>query len=181
MRLRTRIILAVLMFIAGIGVGIAMQPGHFRVTRSATIAAPPALVFAQVNDFHKWEAWSPWVKIDPAAEVSYGGPEAGVGAVFRWSGNKEVGAGNMTIMESSPGERIAIALVFTKPFEATSQAEFTFRAQGDLTQVDWTMTGNNNFIGKVISFFLDCDEVVGSQFEKGLAEMKTVAEAAARQ
>ena len=168
------------MLLVGIGAGVAMQPGQFRITRSATITAPPEVVFNQVNDFRKWEAWSPWAKRDPAAKVSFDGSPSGVGAVFRWDGNKEVGAGSMTIMESKPGNRIEITLVFLKPFVATNHAEFTFRPEGGQTQVMWTMSGTHNFVGKVITLFMDCEKLIGSDFEKGLAEMKKVAEAAAK-
>jgi hypothetical protein len=91
---------------------VALQPSDFRVARSATISAPASAVFAQVNDFHKWEAWSPWAKLDPAAKNSFEGPPAGIGAIFRWAGNDEVGAGSMTIIESRPSELIRIKLEF---------------------------------------------------------------------
>src|SRR5476651_169038 len=104
---------------------VAMQPGEFRVERTATMAAPAGDVFAQVNDFHKWEAWSPWAKMDPAAKNTFEGPASGVGAKFSWDGNDKVGAGRMTITESKSSERIAIQLEFLKPFAATNVAEFT--------------------------------------------------------
>ncbi len=181
MRIRTRIILAVIMLFVGIAVGIAMQPGNFRISRSAIVSAPPAVVFAQVNDFHLWEAWSPWAKLDPSAKNSFEGPASGSGAIFRWAGNSEVGEGAMTIMESVPNDRIDIKLEFLRPFAATHRAEFTFRPEGDQTRVTWIMTGQNNFIGKVISHFIDCDKMLGEYFEKGLAQMKTVAEASSKQ
>jgi hypothetical protein len=87
-------------------------------------------VFAQVNDFHNWEAWSPWAKLDPAAKATFEGPHPGKGAIFRWAGNEEVGEGSMTITESRPSELIKIKLEFLKPFEATNTAEFTLPACG---------------------------------------------------
>ena len=105
---------------------VAMQPADFRIARTATIPAPPAAVFAQVNDFHQWEAWSPWAELDPAAKNSFAGPAAGPGAKFTWAGNNEVGEGSMEIIESQPNDRILIDLKYVKPFEATSTAEFTF-------------------------------------------------------
>jgi hypothetical protein len=156
---------------------VAMQPAEFRVVRSATIAAPAAAVFAQVNDFHKWEAWSPWAKIDPAMKQAYGGAGAGVGAMYTWTGNKEVGEGRMTVTESRPDEFIKIRLEFLKPFAATNTAEFTFKADGDRTAVTWSMTGRNNFVGKAICLFMNMDKMVGTEFEKGLAQIKSVVEA----
>jgi uncharacterized protein YndB with AHSA1/START domain len=158
-------------------VAVAMQPAEFRVERTATMAAPPEEVFAQVNDFHNWEAWSPWAKLDPAAKNSFEGSSSGEGAVFRWSGNDEVGEGSMTLLESRPSELVRIRLDFVKPMEDTANVEFTFKPQGDQTVVTWAMFGKNNFIGRAFCMFMDMDEMIGSQFEQGLANMKSVVEA----
>ena len=158
--------------------GVAMQPSEFRVVRTATISAPAPDVFAQVNDFHNWEAWSPWAKRDPAARNSFEGPSRGTGAIFRWAGNKEVGEGSMTITESRPSDLIRIHLAFVKPFAGTSNVEFTFKPEGDHTAVTWSMVGQNGFIGKVLCLFMDMDKMVGGDYEKGLAQMKSVVEAA---
>jgi hypothetical protein len=174
-------ILLALAFIAIIFfVIIAGRPDEFIVSRSTKISAPPAIVFAQVNDFHKWEAWSPWAKMDPACKNSYDGAAAGVGAGFAWDGNKKVGAGRMTILESRPGDLIRIKLEFLKPFKATNTAEFTFKSNGNQTAVAWSMTGKNNFFFKVFGLFVDCDKMIGKDFEKGLAAIKAVAEAAGK-
>ena len=157
---------------------VATRPADFRVTRSATIAAPPSVVFAQVNDFHKWEAWSPWAKIDPAMKQTYEGPSAGKGAVYSWAGNKEVGEGRMTITESRPSELIVIKLEFFKPFAALNTTEFTFQPEGNQTLVTWVMTGKNNFMAKAMCLFMNMEKMVGGDFEKGLASMKAVAETA---
>jgi hypothetical protein len=174
-------ILLALVFIAIIFfIVIAGRPDEFIVARSTKISAPPAIVFAQVNDFHKWEAWSPWAKMDPACKNSYDGAAAGVGADFAWDGNKKVGAGRMTIIESAPSDLIRIKLEFLKPFKATNTAEFTFQPQGSQTFTTWIMTGKNNFFFKVFGLFMNCDDMVGKDFEKGLAAMKSEAEAAAK-
>jgi hypothetical protein len=170
------IILAVIV-LAFVGF-VAMRPSEFRVTRTAAISAPAAAVFAQVNDFHNWEAWSPWAKLDPAARTSFEGPPAGTGAIFRWAGNHEIGEGSMTITESHPSELSRIKLEFLKPFAATSTAEFTFKPEGDQTVVTWSMTGRNNFIGKALCLFMNMDKMVGGMYEKGLAQIKSLVEAA---
>ena len=156
----------------------ALQPAHYHVERSATINAPAPVVFAQVNDFHKWEAWSPWAKMDPAMKQSYEGPPAGNGAVYSWAGNSQVGEGRMTITESHPSDLIKIKLEFIKPWSATNATDFTFKPQGDQTAVTWTMDGDNNFMGKAFGLFMNMDKTIGGDFEKGLAQMKAVAEAA---
>ena len=155
---------------------VAMQPSDFKVERSATMRAPAPAAFAQVNDFQKWQAWSPWEKVDPALKRQYEGPKAGTGAVYAWQGNKDVGEGRMTITESKPAELVRIKLEFFQPFAATNQADFTFKPAGDGTTVTWTMTGQNNFLSKAICMFVDMDKMVGGMFEQGLTQMKTVVE-----
>jgi len=175
-------ILIVLAAIVVVFVGVvAMQPSEFRVVRSATMSAPAPAVFAQVNDFHNWEAWSPWAKLDPAAKNSFEGPSAGTGAIFRWAGNKEVGEGSMTITESRPSDLIRIKLEFLKPFAATNSADFTFKPDGDQTAVTWSMAGRNNFISKAFCLFMNMDKMVGGKFEEGLAAMKSIVEAVPKQ
>jgi uncharacterized protein YndB with AHSA1/START domain len=159
---------------------ITLQPADYRVVRSATISAPPQAVFAQVNDFHKWEAWSPWAKLDPAAKNTFEGAPAGTGAVFKWSGNDKIGEGHMAILESRPGELVRIQLDFIRPFEAGCTTEFQFKPEGDQTAVTWTMSGKNNLIGKAFCLVMNMDKTVGGDFERGLAQMKAAAEAAAK-
>lgn len=155
---------------------IALQPGTFLVSRSTTIAAPPATVFGHVNDFHKWADWSPWAKLDPAMKLFFDGPAAGTGAVYRWSGNSEVGEGQMTIVDSKPGERVEIQLVFIKPIAAVNNTEFIFKPDAGKTVVTWNMSGTNDFMAKAFSLFVSMDKLVGGDFEKGLAQLKSVSE-----
>jgi hypothetical protein len=155
---------------------IAGRPDEFIVTRTARMAVSPAIIFAQVNDFHKWEAWSPWAKMDPNCKNTFSGAPAGKDAEFAWDGNKKVGAGRMTISESRPGDLIRIELEFLKPFKANNTAEFTFKPEGSQTVVTWSMSGKNNFFFKAFGLFLDCDKMIGKDFEKGLAAMKSMVE-----
>lgn len=159
---------------------VAVQPAEFRIARTATIAAPAPVVFAQVNDFRKWDAWNPWAKIDPAMKQGYEGAPAGKGAVYTWAGNNEVGEGRMTITESRPNELIRIQMEFLKPFQGRSTAEFTFKPEGDRTAVTWSMVGEHDFIAKAMHLVMNLDRMVGTNFEKGLTQMKSMAEAAAK-
>ena len=174
----TPVMTAIVAVIAVFVVIVALRPSEFRVTRSATISGPPDRVFTQVNDLHNWEAWSPWVKIDPAAKTTYNGPPAGVGAAFSWAGNAKVGEGTMTIIESRAPELVRFRLEFLKPFKGTNTAEFTFKPEGNGTTVTWSMYGKNNFIAKAMCMFMDMDKMVGGQFEKGLASIKSIVESA---
>jgi len=159
---------------------IAGRPDEFTVSRSTKISVPPEKVFPHVNDLHQWEAWSPWAKLDPNAKNSFEGPVAGVGAAMAWNGNKKIGAGRMTITGSEANEWIRFKLEFVRPFKATNSAEFTFKPEGNQTILTWSMTGKSNFFFKVFGLFLNCDDMVGKDFEKGLAAMKSVAEAAGK-
>ncbi len=169
------VLLAVLL--AGFLAMAAMQPDSYTVTRTATIAAPPEHVFALVNDFHQWDKWSPWAKIDPNMKTTYDGPPAGAGAVYSWTGNDEVGEGRMTILESRPNDAIKIDLEFLKPFESKAINEFILKAEGTGTAVEWRMAGDSNFMSKVFSLVMGgMDKMIGPDFEKGLAQMKSAAE-----
>ena len=175
------ILIAFAVIVVGLVIVVAMQPSEFRVARSTTISAPPPAVFAQVNDFHKWEAWNPWGKIDPAMKQTYEGAPAGIGAIYTWIGNNKVGQGRMTLTESRPSDLIRIKLEFFKPFAGTNIAEFTFKPAGNQTAVTWSMTGKNNFMAKAIHLFMNMDKMIGGQFEMGLAQMKSIVEAALKQ
>jgi hypothetical protein len=173
-----KILIGLAVIVIGFVIVVATRPSDFRVERSITMNAPPAGAFAQVNDFHNWNDWSPWAKIDPNAKTTFEGPASGVGAVFRWDGNKDIGSGSMKIEESRPSDLIRIRLEFLKPFAAVNTTEFTFVPQGGQTLVTWSMYGKNGFLGKAIGLFMDCDKMVGSMYEKGLASMKTIVEKA---
>lgn len=175
-----KILIALAAVIVVILVVAAFQPADFTVTRSASINAAPAKVFAQVNDLHNWNNWDPWAKIDPAMKVTYEGPKAGVGAAYGWAGNGKVGEGKLTITGSKPSSEVALRLDFEKPMKDTCMADFTFKPEGKGTNVTWTMTGKKQYPAKVMCLFTSMDKMVGGMFEKGLADMKTAAEASKR-
>src|SRR5579872_6514027 len=168
-----KIVIALVVIVAVFLVIVALQPADYRVARTASISAPPETVFAQVNDFHKWEAWSPWAKLDPEAKNTFEGPSAGAGAIFTWAGNKKVGEGRMTLTESRPSELINIKLEFIKPYPSVCATEFAFKPEGSQTAVTWTMSGRKDFVSKAFCMFMNMDKMVGGDFEKGLAQMKS--------
>ena len=155
---------------------VATRPGKFRIERSIHIDAPAPVVFAQVNDFHRWDAWSPWAKLDPSMTKKIEGPPQGVGATYSWTGNDQVGAGRMTILSSQPPDKVDIELEFLRPWQATNKAIFLLLPEDDGTKVIWAMEGTNNFMAKAAGLFVDIDALIGKDFEKGLADMKKVSE-----
>lgn len=167
--------------LVGLAVAIATRPDTFRVERSAMVAAPADVAFAYVNDFHRWNQWSPFEKLDPAMQRSFSGSPAGVGAVYGWSGNSKAGSGTMAITQSAPNQRVTMDLRFEKPFKASNVAEFTFTPTPRGTRVTWSMSGRNNVMSKAISLFASMDQLVGKQFEEGLANLDAVSRAEAAQ
>ena len=157
---------------------VAMQPSAFRITRSMTMSASASAVFEQVNNFHNWEAWSPWAKLDSKMETIYDGPSSGVGSIYCWYGNNKVGEGRMKLIERLPNDLIRIKLEFFRPFKATNIAEFTFKSEGAQTVVEWSMTGTNDFKGKAFGLLMNMDKMCGGDFEKGLASLKSLVETA---
>ena len=170
------IALVVVAAIAAVLIFAATKPDVFRVQRAASIKAPPDKVFPFINDFKRWDAWSPWEKKDPAMKRSFGATTGGKGATYAWEGNKDVGQGSMEITQSVPSSRIALKLDFVKPFEGHNVVEFTLEPKGDATQVTWTMAGETPYFAKIIHVFVNMDSMVGKDFEAGLANLKSIAE-----
>ena len=170
------IAIIVVVVIAAALIFAATKPDSFRIERSTQIKAPAAKVFALINDFHQWEAWSPWEKIDPALKRTYGGAASGTGAVYEWSGNKDIGQGRMEIVESTPTSKVALKLDFMKPFEAHNMVEFTLAEQGGATTLTQAMYGPSPYMSKVMSLFFSMEKMVGPKYEEGLASIKAIAE-----
>ena len=168
----------VLVAIAGVLVAAALQPDSFRIARSLAIAAPPDRIYPLIADFHRWGGWSPYEELDPAMKREIGGPPSGVGATYAWAGDSQAGAGTMRITEAAPPSRVVIDLAFTEPFEANNTALFTLAPEGDGTLVTWAMEGKSSFPFKVMGLFFDADQMIGQDFETGLANLKREAEGA---
>jgi hypothetical protein len=169
--------LVVVAAIAIVLVMAALRPDTFRVARTADIKAPPEKIYAHVIDFKAWGAWSPYEKLDPAMNRTYGGAERGTGATYAWASNSAAGEGNMKITDALEPSKIALDLNFTKPFEAHNNVTFTFVPKGDdVTQVTWAMEGGTPYMAKIMHVFFNMDKMVGSDFETGLANLKKISE-----
>ena len=162
--------------IAAILIFAATKPDVFRVQRSLAIAAPPDKIFPHLLDFQRWPSWSPYEKKDPNMKRSFSGPATGPGAIYAWDGDKNVGAGRIEVTEVTPNARLAFDLVMLKPFQARNKGEFTLEPQGNGTRVTWAMHGPAPYFTKLMQVFCNMDRMVGGDFEKGLADLKTVAE-----
>lgn len=171
-----KILIALALVLVVLGGVIATRPSTFEIKRSLLINASPEVVFDQVDDFKSWNGWSPWDKMDPTMQRTYNEAPSGVGAGYHWVGNKDVGEGSMKITEAKAGEHLGIDLEFIAPFAAKNRTNFDFAKTGEGTTVTWTMSGTNNFMSKAMSLVMDMDKMVGPDFEKGLASLKTISE-----
>lgn len=169
-----KLLLGLVAVIAIILVVASFQSDEMKVTRAAVIPAPPAAVFAVVNDFSKWMSWSPWSGLDPEMKHRLEGPTQGVGAKFHWEGNMECGAGTSNLTASKPDEYVHMRIDMTRPMEGSSEVQFTFAPEGAGTKVTWVMQGKKPFIGKIMGLFLDCEKMCGNDFEKGLANLAKI-------
>ena len=170
------ILIIVVVLIVGVLIFAATKPDTFRVERAASIKAPPEKIFPLINDFKRWDTWSPWEKKDLAMKRIFGATTSGKGATYAWEGNSDVGQGSMQIAESVAPSKVALNLDFVKPFEAHNIVVFTFEPRGDTTNVTWTMQGPTPYFAKIIHVFMDMDSMVGKDFESGLASLKAAAE-----
>jgi uncharacterized protein YndB with AHSA1/START domain len=170
------IIIAITLLIAAVLIYAATQPDMFRVERSLSIKASPEGIFPYINDLHQHALWSPWEKKDPAMKRAHSGAPSGVGAVYEWEGNREIGQGRMEIVESSPPSGVVMTMHFIKPFEARNTVEFTLNPTGDSTLVTWAIHGPRPYMAKVVHLVIDVNKMIGKEFESGLSSLKMLAE-----
>ncbi len=166
--------IAILVLIIALVVFIATRPADFRIERSAQMNASGDAIFSIINDLQQWGRWSPYDKRDPAMVKTYGGPPRGPGATYSWNGNIKVGEGQLTIVESKPGQLVSMKLEFTRPFKCSNRVNFTIEPAGNGTVVSWIMDGRNNFMAKAFSLIINMDKMVGADFEAGLANLKSI-------
>ena len=176
-----RILLGVVVVAIAFVIVVATRPSRFHIERSIAVLAPPENVFAQINNFHNWAAWSPWEKLDLQMQKTFSGPASGAGAGYAWrSENGKVGQGQMTIERSDRPSLVRVKLEFIKPFAATNTVTFTIARAAENATVTWAMDGHNGFLGKMFHLVMNMDKMVGGDFGRGLAALKSVAEASPR-
>jgi hypothetical protein len=176
-----RILLLLGLALAALAVYVSTLPTQFRVERSAIIEAPPAVVFRNLDDFRRWGPWSPWEELDPDMEREYAGPPSGAGATYHWRGDRDVGEGRMTIVDSDPPTRITLRLELMAPMQGTNDVVFDVSPHlAGTSEVHWMMSGERDFVRKAIALVMNMDAQIGADYEKGLAELKRVSEEQAR-
>lgn len=170
----------VLIFFVAIILGLfayaGFQPAPYVISRETLIKAPADQIFTHLNSNKLAEKWGPWLEVDPAAKMSYSGPDAGVGSKGSWTGGKQLGTGSATIVESVPNKSVKIALEYSEPMVMTQTSYYLLETQGAQTKVTWKVEGKNTFMGRVMCIFFNMDRAVGSMFEKGLSNLKKLVE-----
>ena len=163
--------------LVGFALFVATRPAHFKLSRALAMHAPADVVYSQIADFHEWAGWSPWDKMDPSMKRTYGGADRGVGATYAWHGNDKVGIGSMTMRDARPSSRVVVSLDLEKPMKAHHVTTFSLLPHGERTTlVTWSLEGDNGFVGKTFSVFVDMDKMIGRDFERGLDTLKSIAE-----
>lgn len=170
----TYILVGLCALIAAVLLYAATRPDDFRIERSTSIKAAPAVIMPYLAELRRWDAWSPWEKVDPDMQRSFTGPESGVGAAYAWDGDRKIGAGRMEILEAVP-DRLLLKLDFLRPFKASSFTEFTLAPEGDATRVTWAMFGTNGYLHKLIGLICR-PSMMHKIFDQGLADLKAQAE-----
>jgi polyketide cyclase/dehydrase/lipid transport protein len=174
-----KILAAVVVLVVALVVLVATRPARFRVERSLVIEESPRALYEVVADFHRWERWSPWARLDPAMKTTFDGTPGQVGSSYHWAGNEKVGEGRMTITEAHPPLQAKMRLEFLRPWKSTNETVFDLYVESGGTRLVWIMTGELDFMGKAMSLFMDMDKAVGPDFEKGLAAIKAGVDAGA--
>lgn len=170
------VVLGILDIIGIISIRAATLPGTFRVERSTTIKASPEKVFALINDFRNFGSWSRWEQLDPAMQRSITGSASGPGAVYTWSGDSKAGQGRMEIVEAQAPRNVKISLDFLRPFNSSNMTDYMIQPRGDSTDMTWVIFGPSPFVSKVMQMFVSMDDMLGKDFDTGLASVKAVAE-----
>lgn len=153
----------------------ALKSPEMKVSREIVLNATPEAIFPYINNSKKSYEWMPWAEGDPGLEMNYSGPPEGVGAASNWKG-KEMGVGNSLVVESIPNQVVKTKLEYTEPFAMSQLAEISLSPIAGGTKVIWSVSGNNNYFFRLMSVFMDCDKMIGGEFEKGLNKLKTLTE-----
>ena len=166
------LVIVVVLFIV---VGLAL-PSHAHVERSVELANPISQVFDVLNGFKRWNAWQPWVAIDPRAKYTREGPDFGNGARIKWSSwEKRVGNGTLEIVDSQPGKSIKMSLVNDWKGENKSYTiNLDQSTQTNATTVTWAVDVDYgwNLIGRYAGLYLNGD--VGETMATGLSRLSNL-------
>lgn len=156
---------------------LPIRGGDFRIEREIIIDRPSEDVLGYLRSLRNFLSWNPFLKPGCQAKVEFRGTDGQVGSILAWDGDRQVGAGEQEITRIVDGERIEFELRFKRPFASTNQAHFAADPDGgSRTRVRWMMSGKASFPMTVIGLFMNCDRIVGKEFDSGLSLLKTILE-----
>jgi len=160
--------------VAAVLVVTARRPGAFRVERSVQVAAPPERLEPLISDLRRFNIWNPFAKNQPV-QITYTGPERGIGAGYDFVGSAAAGRGQLVIVDAAPG-KVKMRLAMIAPIRCENELEFLLAPGADGTEVTWVMQGQSPFIAKLMGLVINTDRMVGREMETGLAALKAQAE-----
>jgi len=165
------LVLAVLVLIAGL-----FAPKTYHLEKDITINAPREKVWAHVNSLPEMDKWSPWKDADPNVQISYEGQQGTVGSVYKWKGNKDVGSGSQTLTKIEQPTEVMSHLHFIKPFEGEADAFIHLADASNGTKVTWGFDTKYSYPMNTMLLFVNMDEMMGTQYNKGLSRLKSLCE-----
>jgi len=172
-----RVLLAIASVVVVFLAYVTTRSGQFLYERSEVIQAPADQIFPYISQLRKGGEWSPYEKRDPQMTKEFSGEDGRVGSKMTFKGNREVGAGTLEVIKLVPGELVDLRLIMTKPMKADHIVEYRLTPEGTGTRFTWTMHGDGGFFGKLMSVVIDCDKMIGGEFELGIENLKKLVEA----
>lgn len=175
-------LLKIVIFLAVILVGVlvyaAILPSQMFVEREIQISASPDVIFPYINNSKKANDWMPWKDSDTQMTMTYSGPDDGVGSKSTWQSQGQMGTGEALVVESVHNQQVKTKLTYVKPFTMEQLAEISLTpVDSKATRVKWNVRGEKSYMFRLIGIFLNCDKMIGAEFEKGLNNLKTKIEA----
>ena len=161
--------------VAGVLIFTAFKSDEMYVSREMVILASPEALFPYINNTQKSYEWMPWAEGDSGIEIKYSGPLEGIGAKASWNG-KQMGVGTSEVVESIANKVVKTKLEYTKPFEMSQFAEISLTQSTGSTLVKWSVSGHKNYFFRLMGLFMNCDKMIGGEFEKGLNKLKLLTE-----
>lgn len=166
----------ILLAIAFVLIAGLFVPKEYHLEKDITINASRDKVWSHINSLQQLEKWSPWAAKDPAMKVKHEGLEGAIGSVYKWDGNKEVGEGSQTLTKVQPPDKVESHLHFIKPFEGEADAFINLSESGNVTKVTWGFDTKYAYPMNVMQLFVDMDEMMGKEYNAGLAKLKQICE-----
>ena len=152
------------------------KSGKFNYERSGVINAKPDVIYPYISKFTLGGEWSPYEKIDPNMKKYLGGIDGEVGSTMAFEGNGKAGSGKLELLSKIPNQEVQIRLIMTKPFKADNLVIYRLSPEAEGTRFTWSMSGDGGFMTKIMVTLIDCEKMIGDQFNEGIQNLKTLIE-----